>query len=398
VELVRGEPRMVFFPAFHPEGSWLVTSGPGFVFWPLGRSYASVVRYHAEVAYALLFGPRGEWLASGSNDVTVRLLPLGGAAPGPGKVLFRTPTGAQARDVEVSPRGDRILIGAHSDGTLLVPVAGGAPVPLYGFEGEFVHSVAWSPSGGLVAARGWSGTLQSDAIRVWDAASGEEVAVLHPDEGLEPIPVLRTADIEFIDDRHLLAGNASGLLRWDLEAGGSELLHEGIVLRFAVDADRRRLVLLEQETSTSNGPARAVLLDLTTGEATPLEAHGDRVRSMALDRTGEIVATGDQSGVIRVGPVTGEDPHLLLGHDRSVVRLAFDPRGRWLASSSEDVTIRLWPMPDLSKPPLHTLPRQELIAKLKTLTNLRVVRDPESATGWTLTHDPFPGWGTVPTW
>jgi hypothetical protein len=55
-------------------------------------------------------------------------------------------------------------------------------------------------------------------------------------------------------------------------------------------------------------------------------------------------------------------------------------------------------MPDLSKPPLHTLPRDELIAKLKTLTNLRVVRDPESPTGWKLTHDPFPGWETVPTW
>jgi hypothetical protein len=38
-------------------------------------------------------------------------------------------------------------------------------------------------------------------------------------------------------------------------------------------------------------------------------------------------------------------------------------------------------MPDLSKPPLHTLPRAELIAKLKTLTNLRVVRDEEFATG-----------------
>ncbi len=63
-----------------------------------------------------------------------------------------------------------------------------------------------------------------------------------------------------------------------------------------------------------------------------------------------------------------------------------------------DKTIRLWPMPDLTKPPLHTLPREELIAKLKTLTNLRVVRDPESATGWKLTHDPFPGWETVPTW
>ena len=56
-----------------------------------------------------------------------------------------------------------------------------------------------------------------------------------------------------------------------------------------------------------------------------------------------------------------------------------------------------WPMPDLSKPPLHTLPLDELIAKLKTLTNLRVARDEESATGRKLEVGPFPGWETVPT-
>jgi hypothetical protein len=55
-------------------------------------------------------------------------------------------------------------------------------------------------------------------------------------------------------------------------------------------------------------------------------------------------------------------------------------------------------MPDLSKPPLHTLPRAQLIAKLESLTNLRVVHDPETSTGWKLTHEPFQGWETVPSW
>ena len=54
-------------------------------------------------------------------------------------------------------------------------------------------------------------------------------------------------------------------------------------------------------------------------------------------------------------------------------------------------------MPDLSKPLLHALPREDLIAKLKTLTNLRVVRDEETPTGWKLEVCPFPGWETVPT-
>ena len=55
-------------------------------------------------------------------------------------------------------------------------------------------------------------------------------------------------------------------------------------------------------------------------------------------------------------------------------------------------------MPDVTKPPLHTLPHAELLAKLDALTNLRVVRDPPSATGWTLDVGPFPGWKDVPTW
>jgi hypothetical protein len=55
-------------------------------------------------------------------------------------------------------------------------------------------------------------------------------------------------------------------------------------------------------------------------------------------------------------------------------------------------------MPGLDKRSLPTLPHDELIAKLKSLTNLRAVRDPESATGWKIEVGPFPGWATVPEW
>jgi WD40 repeat protein len=81
-----------------------------------------------------------------------------------------------------------------------------------------------------------------------------------------------------------------------------------------------------------------------------------------------------------------------------VEHVAVSPDGRWVATSGEDNTLRLWPMPDLSKPPLHTLPHDELLAKLKSLTNLRVVRDPESPAVWNIEIGPFPGWKDVPTW
>ena len=66
--------------------------------------------------------------------------------------------------------------------------------------------------------------------------------------------------------------------------------------------------------------------------------------------------------------------------------------------SATEESIRLWPMPDMTKPPLHTLTHDELMAKLDTLTNLRVVPDPTSATGWKVDVGPFPGWKEVPTW
>jgi hypothetical protein len=48
--------------------------------------------------------------------------------------------------------------------------------------------------------------------------------------------------------------------------------------------------------------------------------------------------------------------------------------------------------------PIHALPQAELLAGLKSLTNLRAVRDPSSDTGWTIEVGPFPGWATAPEW
>ena len=74
------------------------------------------------------------------------------------------------------------------------------------------------------------------------------------------------------------------------------------------------------------------------------------------------------------------------------------PDARRVAQGYGDGSIRLYPMPDLSKPPLHTLPHDELVTRLKAFTNVRAVRDSESDTGWKLELGPFPGWETVPTW
>lgn len=59
-------------------------------------------------------------------------------------------------------------------------------------------------------------------------------------------------------------------------------------------------------------------------------------------------------------------------------------------------TLRIWEIP--KGRPFHTLPLEELLARLGALTNMRVARDEDSATGYVLKPGPFPGWEKVPTW
>jgi len=52
----------------------------------------------------------------------------------------------------------------------------------------------------------------------------------------------------------------------------------------------------------------------------------------------------------------------------------------------------------LSIQPSYILSHDELMAKLEISTNLRVVRDEASPTGWRAEIGAFPGWADVPTW
>ncbi len=199
----------------------------------------------------------------------------------------------------------------------------------------------------------------------------------------------------FTADGSLMSGGDGGVYRWDLSTGErTRICGEGTWSDVAVSRSGRTMIAVCDRNNPSDP---VIVMDLTTGAQHRVTTHEKGVVAVAIDAAGERIATGDARGVVRVGWATGEEPHLLIGHSEQVAALAFSPDGRWLASASGD-EILLWPMPDLTKPPLHTLPYAELLAKLYSLTNLRAVRDPASSTGWTIEIGPFPGWAKVPTW
>jgi WD40 repeat protein len=390
--LRRGKLSGVGGARFHPDGSWVsVPDDNGLILWPLVRPYPAVIRRHSHMVTDLDFGPGGRWLASSSNDGTVRMTPLVGSAPAPGRALLAE-SDNRFYGLAVSPDGSSLLA-TTGRGFRLSTVEAEGPAEVTEVQPKdagLAVDPAFSPSGLLVAAASFNLEPALRKIGVWKASSGEQIAQFAVGESRN------LASPRFTDEDHILALDTTGLEKWNIQDGSSTLQVPGSFQRYAASDDSSRVLLLEASTEVE--PGRAVFVDLELGTTTHLESHGNRVVAVALNGKGSIAITADSDGSIRIGPVTGQEPHVLFRHEARIEVLAVDPEERWVASGDLEGVIRLWPMPDLTKPPLHTLPREELIAKLKTLSNLRVVRDPDSPTGWKLTHDPFPGWETVPEW
>ena len=194
---------------------------------------------------------------------------------------------------------------------------------------------------------------------------------------------------------------AGGEFEFDLSNGTTKVIsEEGDELERIYETDGTRMWTIQARgIVVDTADTELYTHDPSTAAATRITTHGDDPVSIAVSPEGTWIVTGGLTdGIVRVGNASGGEPHLLLGHKGWIHAVAVSPDGRWVASGGDDKTIRLWPIPDLSKPPLHTLSHDKLISKLQSLTNLRVVRDEGSPTGWKVEIGPFPGWAKVPEW
>jgi WD40 repeat protein len=297
-------------------------------------------------------------------------------------------------------------------------------------ENLSLYSGAVSPSGRQAAAAFAYGEGEK-ALRVWDLESGEVKRFDLPSDGavVDGVDPTRVTGSEgailslwFADETTLYSAGDGGVRRWDLTSGTQELVAAappGYNAQAEFSADGRVLIEagISLETNAkqrcgvreggradaplpSAGGATGGRPAIGTAPLRPLPLFGgcETWERWTVDPSGRVAAVAANDGTIRVGRLDGGEPHLLVGHKGTAVGVAISPDLRWVATVGDDTTLRLWPMPDLSKPSLHTLPHDQLLAALHSLTNLRAVRDPSSSTCWTIEVGPFPGWKHVPTW
>jgi WD40 repeat protein len=370
--------------ALHPGGEWLTASYARAVsFWPIhgGESFRfDTPKYQFD---KMVFTPDSRHLAAGRW-----LWPLSPQA-GPARQLG-------SAFPAVSPDGRCFALADRGRAWLDCPPA--APRTLA--EGLWpAMALAFDASGRYLAlgTYGEEDLPERPLLRVLDLDTRE----------MRRFPITKTAeelgmgpiDLHFAAAGRLVAGGLQGVHLWDVVEGSRVVLHEAPFARSVVSLDGRFVLVGEQaQESWNRGPFDAMTLyDLEGNNSRRIVAHGQSVRSMALGPSGEILVTGGEDGAVRVSRIHEEVPQLLLGHESPVIAVAVSPDKRWVASEADD-GIRVWPMPDLDKPPFHTLPYEKLLGRLDRLTNLRAIRDESSSTGWKLEIGPFPGWEEVPEW
>jgi WD40 repeat protein len=391
---------------FHPNGDWLVVAGDiTLTFWAVGQPQSFVLHRSAERVFQVDFTPNSNTLLA-CTDKGVQVKPI---HPQAQTVHTLAPELRQwCHQVVVSPDGQHFLCGQSGGNLYLSSISEGAGQWLLRKATGQLFACTFDASGRRVAGGIYYSGDSSDSkvVRVWDLET----------DAVQSLPLVPSGDtveggydwgvnsLGFESEKSLLAAGSGGVRRFDIETGKSEWiwkLDKGMHASMALSSDARRLLA----TALPWDPDReedhpVVLFDLAEGREKPITSHGNRVKAVALDREGQIMVTGDAQGVIRAGLADGSEPHLLFGHSGGQFPpngLAVSPDGRWIASTDQ-TEIRLWPMPDLTKPPLHTMPLDQLLAKLIELTNLEVIEDETSPTGYRLEIGPFPGWETMPEW
>nr|VFJ93243.1 MAG: small GTP-binding protein domain-containing protein [Candidatus Kentron sp. H]VFJ94166.1 MAG: small GTP-binding protein domain-containing protein [Candidatus Kentron sp. H]VFK00759.1 MAG: small GTP-binding protein domain-containing protein [Candidatus Kentron sp. H] len=204
-----------------------------------------------------------------------------------------------------------------------------------------IKRIAWSPCGRFIASPSWDRT-----IRLWDAESGECLAVLEGHEG-------SVNDVSWSPDGDsLVSGGNDGTVRlWRLapDALGSgppvRIRHSSVVYRHsgrvssvAWSPDRRWIA-----SASIFGEDPVVLTDMgkPTLSSAPL-GIGAFTNTIAFSPDGSLLATGstDDARIWRIG--TGISKFRDLNVVTNVRSVAFSPDGSHLATSWVGLTIGIW--------------------------------------------------------
>lgn len=354
--ILRGHTASVDTLAFSPDGATLASASRVWQdkvrLWDVnnGREHTIPLEYWSS-ASTLAFSPNGETLAIGEGNGGIHLYnAYTGAAL---STYFRTHTSA-VNALSYSPNGKTLASGSSDSTIWLCDAETGQHRKTLTKHNSSVTSLAFSPDGKILASASWDGTL-----RLWDASVGRELSTLTGHTGwINALAYSR-------DSRTIVSGSNDGTLRlWSATTrrelftvtghtseiiGPIEFSPDGKILASESLLPDETIKLLNVSTGQeySTYPKRSVRskgLAFSPDGNTLASGSYQEIHLWSVETGAHLLTLGNQkdSGVVQkfASKILNTPPHE--GHTDWVQTLTFSPNGCFLATGSEDKTVRLW--------------------------------------------------------
>jgi WD40 repeat protein len=359
---LKGNTSSISNVVFSVDGHWLATSSAEFdrhtfrvdgniYLWDLTRkdpwSQPIILKGHEGRVTAMAVSPDNHWLATGSQDKTVRVWNLSVPDPAAHPKVF-SDLDEEATGVMIGPGGwlvtiagirasFRSLNGGDTEPKATVFEDGGRSVAIQSFQ--------LSPEGRWLLV---GSTTSAYVLDLQSTDPSTSVRALRGHEGA-------VTAAGFSADGHIVVTGSEDRTarRWTLAA--AKLSANPLVLpagddeSFSVSHDSRWLLTISASGDGDSGSI-AALWDLTAADAASgpvlLRGLSGSVADAAFSPDGAWVAIGGDGGSARLWRfgAGGPDgtPIELRGHTGVVSTVVFSPNGRWVATGSFDGTVRLW--------------------------------------------------------
>jgi WD40 repeat protein len=284
---------------------------------------------HTKVVRSVRFSPDGSCIVSSSDDMTRVWNSMTGEVMKAFKLVAKVSTNS----ISFSPDSKHIALGSIDNKIKLLDLSTDEDViELFSLEGHTaeVTSVAFSPDGKRLT----SGS-KDETVRIWDIKKGKEVLSLKHDY-IDSVCFTPSGS-------HVMSLAWDCIQMWAVKTGDCIWSHYvGIdITSFDLSPDGMHIV-------AGSGNGRLWLLNCTAeGGVTKerkFEGHTERVRSVVFSPDGAYVASGSDDKTVRVWNFKTEKEAAkpFEGHTSVVLSVHFSPDGTRIVSGAGDNSILVW--------------------------------------------------------